>query len=222
MRHALDVLAEVAPDWLLEDMDAEWAERYQKRFSDFRLPKDAKERVTLAERIGADGRRLFERVYAETSLPWLRELDAVETLRRVWLQHYHASEFATPWRADGELPPSALLITSPRRTSKHGTVARRARALSGYKVHFTETCEADEPHLIVEVITTAATTPDGEIVGELHEQLAHQEMLPAQQRARYGIRGCGSACPESEPLSGGGRRSGHARSELANQGGHGL
>jgi transposase len=37
MRHALDVLAEVAPGWLLEHMEAEWAERYQKRFSDFRL-----------------------------------------------------------------------------------------------------------------------------------------------------------------------------------------
>ena len=101
------------PDWLLEDMDPEWAERYQKRFSDFRLPKDATERVALAETIGADGRRLLERVYAESSLPWLRELDAVETLRRVWIQHYHASEQGTPWRTDQELPPSALLITSP-------------------------------------------------------------------------------------------------------------
>jgi transposase len=96
MRHALDVLAEVAPDWLLEHMEPEWAERYRKRFSDFRLPKEAKERVTLAETIGADGRRLLERVYAETRLPWLAELDAVETLRRVWLQHYHASEQGTP------------------------------------------------------------------------------------------------------------------------------
>ena len=57
MRHALNVLAEVAPDWLLEQMDSEWAERYQKRFSDFRLPKDVTERVALAETIGADGRR---------------------------------------------------------------------------------------------------------------------------------------------------------------------
>lgn len=89
------LLAEVAPDWLLEQMDAEWAERYQKRFSDVRLPKDVTERVALAETIGADGRRLLERVYAETSLPWLRELDAVETLRCVWLQHYHASEQGT-------------------------------------------------------------------------------------------------------------------------------
>jgi len=70
MRHALNVLAEVAPDWLLEHMDTEWAERYRKRFSDFRLPKDARERVALAETIGADGRRLLEQVYAETSLAW--------------------------------------------------------------------------------------------------------------------------------------------------------
>ena len=40
----------------------------------------------------------------------------------------------------------------------------------GYKVHFTETCETDDPHFIVEVSTTAATTPDGEVMGELHEQ----------------------------------------------------
>ncbi len=76
-------------------MDPQWAERYQKRFSDFRLPKDATERGALAETIGADGRRLLERVYAETNLAWLGGLDAVETLRRVWLQHSHASEQGT-------------------------------------------------------------------------------------------------------------------------------
>ncbi len=179
------LLAEVAPDWLLEQMDAEWADRYQKRFSDFRLPKDATERVALAETIGADGRQLLERIYAETNLPWLRELDAVETLRRVWLQHYHASPQGTPWRADGELPPSALLITSP-----YDVEARYSRKKSttwtGYKVHFTEMCETNEPHLIVDVITTAATTPDGEIMEELHEQLAQQEMLPAQHLVDMG------------------------------------
>jgi transposase len=38
MRHALNVLAEVAPDWLIEHMQPEWAKRYQSRFSDFREP----------------------------------------------------------------------------------------------------------------------------------------------------------------------------------------
>ena len=107
------LLAEVAPSWLLEHLDAAWPERYEKRFSDFRLPKDEKKRVELAETIGADGRRLLEEVYAENNLPWIRDLDAMQTLRRVWIQHYHASEQGTPWRADGELPPSAVLITSP-------------------------------------------------------------------------------------------------------------
>jgi transposase len=185
MRHALNVLAEVAPDWLLEQMDSEWVERYQKRFSDFRLPKEAKERVALAETIGADGRQLLERVYAETCPAWLRELDAVETLRRVWLQHYHASPQDPLWRADGELPPSALLITSPYDVDARYS-RKKSTTWTGYKVHFTETCEADEPHFIVEVITTAATTPDGEIIGELHEQLAQQEILPDQHLVDMG------------------------------------
>jgi transposase len=94
-------------------LEPEWAERYRRRFSDFRLPKAEQERVALAETIGVDGRRLFEAVCAETHLPWLRTLEAVETLRRVWLQHYHASTQGCPWRADDELPPSALVITSP-------------------------------------------------------------------------------------------------------------
>src|SRR5947207_2369739 len=56
MRHALNILAEVAPDWLLEHMDEQWAKRYRSRFSDFRLPKGEKPRMELAEQIGADGR----------------------------------------------------------------------------------------------------------------------------------------------------------------------
>ncbi len=185
MRHALNVLAEVAPDWLLEQMDPEWAERYRRRFSDFRLPKEATARVSLAETIGMDGRTLLEKVYASTSPTWLWELDAIDTLRRVWVQHYHASAQGTPWRADQELPPSALLITSP-----YDVEARYSRKKSttwtGYKVHFTETCETDEPHLIVEVTTTAATTPDGEIMEELHEQLALHELLPNQHLVDMG------------------------------------
>ena len=95
------------------------------------------------------------------------------------MQHSHASEQGTPWRADGELPPSAVLITSP-----YDVEARYSRKKStvwtGYKVHFTETCEADAPHLIVEVTPTSSTMADGDIVGELHSHLDEQQMLPNQ------------------------------------------
>ena len=173
------LLAEVAPEWLLEHMDQAWAERYEKRFSDFRLPKDEKKRVELAETIGADGRRLLEAVYAESNLPWLRDLDAIQTLRRVWLQHYHASEQGTPWRADGELPPSAVLITSPSDVEARSS-RKKSTAWTGYKVHFTETCEADTPHLMVEVAATSATIADGDIVGERNPRLATRQMLPRE------------------------------------------
>lgn len=179
MRHVLNILSEVAPVWLLEHMDPAWAERYEKRFSDFRLPKDEKKRVELAETIGADGRRLLEWVYAEEKLPWLRELDAIQTLRQVWLQHYHADAQNTPWRSDSELPPSALLITSPYDVEARYS-RKKSTAWTGYKVHFTETCEADTPHLIVEMTPTSATMADGDIVEDLHARLDEQQMLPDQ------------------------------------------
>ena len=179
MRHALNVLAEGAPAWLLEHLDPEWAERYEKRFSDFRLPKDEQKRVELAETIGADGRRLLEWVYAEEQFPWLRELDAIQTLRQVWLQHYHADAHNTPWRSDSELPPSALLITSPSDVEARYS-RKKSTAWTGYKVHFTETCEADTPHLSVEVTPTSATMADGDIIGDLHAHLDEQQLLPDQ------------------------------------------
>jgi hypothetical protein len=84
MRPALPVLAEVAPSWLLEHMDPEWAKREEKRCSDVRLPKEEKKRTERAEPMGADGRRLFEQVCAESNQPWVRERDAIATVRRVW------------------------------------------------------------------------------------------------------------------------------------------
>ncbi|GHO48452.1 transposase [Ktedonospora formicarum] len=179
MRHTLNVLSQVAPTWLLEHMDPQWAQRYEKRFSDFRLPKDEKKRVELAETIGADGRQLLEMIYAQSHMPWFGELDAIETLRRVWLQHFHAHEDQTPWRADKELPPSALLITSPYDVEARYS-RKKSTAWNGYKVHFTETCEADAPHLIVEVTSTSATRADGDIIGELHSRLDEQQLLPDQ------------------------------------------
>lgn len=66
------LLAEVAPEWLSTQMAPEWGLRYSTRFTDFRLPKGANERVALAQTIGADGAQLLKAVYACTTLPWRR------------------------------------------------------------------------------------------------------------------------------------------------------
>jgi len=179
MRHALNILAEVAPDWLLEQMKPEWSKRYESRFSDFRLPKSEKSRVELAEEIGADGRYLLEKVYTSTDYLWLQELPAIETVRCIWIQQYHASEQGAVWRKDQELPPSALLIQSPydieARYSK-----KKTTGWVGYKVHFTEGCDSDQPHLLLEVTTTLSTTADGEVMEDLHARLAEKQVLPDQ------------------------------------------
>src|SRR5258708_13858206 len=51
MRHALTVLSEVAPQGLLGHMDPAGAGRGEKRFSDFRLPQEGRERAELAQTI---------------------------------------------------------------------------------------------------------------------------------------------------------------------------
>ena len=60
------------------------------------------------------------------------------------------------------------------------TVARKVPPGQDTKSISRQTCEADAPHLIVEVIPTSATMADGDIVGELHARLEEQQMLPAQ------------------------------------------
>ena len=56
----------------------------------------------------------------------------------------------------------------------------------GYKVHLTETCDADAPHLIVEVLATPAPRPDNNIMAEIHESLSKKDLLPSEHMADAG------------------------------------
>jgi transposase len=189
LRHALNSLAVVAPDWLraqLQPTWAGWVERYGYPFTDYRQPRAAAAQATLAEAIGGDGRWLLGAIYDPAAPPWLREVPAVETLRRVWVQQYHATPEGPPrWRGDRELPPSSRLIQSPYDAEARFTTKRQTH-WTGYKAHVTETCDPDEPHLVVHVATTAATTHDSKVTPEVHRDLAARDLLPAQHLADQG------------------------------------
>jgi hypothetical protein len=60
------------------------------------------------------------------------------------------------------------------------TAARKVLPGRDTKSISPQTCEADAPHLIVEVTPTSATMADGDIVGELHAHLDEQQMLADQ------------------------------------------
>ena len=113
LRHALNVLAEVAPNWLLAQTPPEWFERYSHRFDEYRFPKAQSQRLELAETIGTDGSRLLRAVYGPSTPAWLAELPAVETLRRVWVQQFFVEEGRCRWRDNENIPPPALIIASP-------------------------------------------------------------------------------------------------------------
>ena len=184
MRHALDSLAVTAPEWLVTVAASEWAERYARRVEDDRLPAGKEAREGLALVIGADGHLLLDAVDAVDAPAWLREIPAVVTLRRVWVQQFYregdGADERLFWRTDRQgIPPASVFISSPYDPDAH-LARKRTTQWVGYKVHLTETCEDDTPNLITHVETTPAPVADGALTPAIHAALEDKQLLPGQ------------------------------------------
>ena len=179
MRATPGVLATVAPEWLRTQASPEWVDRYEKRFEGYHLPKGKAERQQYAEVIGADGFQLLSAISSETTSSWLREVPMVQVLRQVWVQQYYAPNGPVRWRTEEDRPPSALQIHSPYDGEARFST-KRDILWAGYKVHLTETCDEELPHLITHVETTPATTYDGAVTETIHVALEAKGMLPEE------------------------------------------
>lgn len=177
LRHALNSLAVVVPEWLRAQITPDWFELYGPRFEQYRLPKEKAERQRLAERIGQDGYHLLSAVDDPAVSTWLREIPAMQTLRQVWIQQFIPVEGQAHLRASGNLPPAELMIQSPYDPEARYSQKRQTE-WTGYKVHLTETCDDPMPHLITNVETTPATTPDQVMLDPSHTHLADKDRLP--------------------------------------------
>jgi transposase len=180
VRHTLNVLAVAAPDWLRKHSLPEWADRYGPRAEEARLPKSEKLREAHVRQIGMDGYSILDNIYAEDAVLWLRQLPAVEILRRVWVQQYYRTATELRWR-NGEdgFPPAVRFISSPYDLESH-YAKKRTTSWIGYKVHLTETCEEGAPHLITHVETTTAPVADGEMTTTIHAALAQKTFCRAR------------------------------------------
>jgi transposase len=180
LRAALNAVADAAPAWLRPQIDPAWVERYSHRVEEYRLPKSKEARAALATTIGADGRCLLTALDAPTTPAHLRHLPAVAVLRAVWVQQFYApdAEGTVRWRDVADQPDGAHLIVSPYDVEARFSL-KRDFSWVGYKVHLTETCDADTPHLITHVETTPATTPDEMALEPIHAALHERELLPA-------------------------------------------
>jgi len=179
LRAALNSLAVIVPDWLRSHVPQEWYDRYEKRMEDFHFPKEATKFMPMIEQIGRDGSDLLKWVREADAPTWLREIPALETLRLVWIQQFYVEEGEVHHRSNDNTPKANQLIASPYDKEARLSV-KRDTEWTGYKVHLTETCDDDLPHLMVNVETTSATTQDMELTGVIHQALESKQLLPQE------------------------------------------
>ncbi len=211
VRAALEALAAAHPAWLEQRVCvSDFARRYGTPMTSWRPPVSQVRRDELAIAYARDGYALLETIYDSAAPPWLRELPAVDVLRRVLLQNYTRTitggkEVIKRREKEPEgdgLPPGHARIASPYDTGARWGVKREEFWL-GYKLHVTETCddappcscrparaqehEHDQgcahlvfPNLITHVATTDATVTDNQMTGPLHGELARKNLAPAR------------------------------------------
>ena len=179
MRFALNSLAVVAPDWLLQHSEAEWVERYGHRIEESRLPRSEGDRLALAQLMGEDGWKVLTAVFDALAPSWLREIPAIQVLRRIWVQNYLVEDGQLRWREADNIPPATLFINSPYDPDAH-LGKKRSILWTGYKVHLTETCEQTLPHLITHVATTTAPKTDEAMTQSIQEELSQVDLSPGE------------------------------------------
>src|SRR6516165_1044249 len=153
VRAALEALAAAHPGWAEQRICVSgWGRRYGTPLTAWRPPASQAKQDELAIAYARDGYALLEAVYDESSPAWLRELPAVDVLRRVLVQSstrvIGAGGREVIKRREKEpegdgLPPGHTRIASPYDLDARWGVKRDTFWL-GYKLHVTETCD-DEP-----------------------------------------------------------------------------
>ncbi len=154
VRAALEALTAAYPAWVEQRVCVpDFARRYATPMTSWRPPVSQARRDELAVAYAKDGYALLEAVYDRSSPAWLRELPAVDVLRRVLLQNYTRTTTKDGREVirrrekepDGDgLPPGHARIASPYDTDARWGVKREEFWL-GYKLHITETCDDPPP-----------------------------------------------------------------------------
>lgn len=178
LRAALNSLAEAAPAWLTDRITADWFERYGRRV----------EEVLAA-------------VYAADAPAGLHALPKVQALRRTWVHQFYVEDEQVSLRTAAELLPASQRHDSPYDVeARYGN--KRSVTWVGYKVHLTETCDAEAPHLIIHVETKSAPVSDIDRTAPIHEALAARGLAPTSHFLDAGYvsmpRCCSPASPSME------------------------
>jgi transposase len=185
VRAALEALTAAHPDWVAQRICVpDFARRYGTPMTSWRPPVSQARRDELAIAYARDGYALLEAVYGSSSPGWLREIPAVDVLRRVLVQNYtriiteDGREVIRRREKEPEgdgLPHGHRRIASPYDTDARWGVKREEFWL-GYKLHVTETCDDAPPCTCAPAAAAAAGRVRGD--GREHGGGCEQPTFP--------------------------------------------
>ncbi len=150
VRACVEAITVAAPDWLAETIDVPGlGRRYSARVDSWRLPTAKTKRDELATAYGRDGFALLEAVYAPTAPPGWPSCPPWTFCGWCWCRttcitvDRQGREVITMRDADTHgLPPGRCRLTSPYDPDARWG-GKRDLAWNGYKLHVSETCDAD-------------------------------------------------------------------------------
>ncbi len=201
VRACVEALAVADPDWVTARLDTGWQRRYGARVDSWRMPASKTKRVALGVDYARDGAVLLRAVWDPSAPDWLRHLPAVGVLQRVLIQNVTITvdrggqEVIKLREADTDgLPPGRCRIVSPYDTDARWG-GKRDLTWLGYKLHVSESCDAEAPtrpadpadrvsdappNLITNVATTDASVPDVAMTEPIHADLDRRDLLPGE------------------------------------------
>lgn len=179
LRVALRAVEQVAAAWVQTRVPVAFQQAYQERRSDFGL-SEAEVRQGLIQ-IGQDGFWFLAQV-EQSSMPELGALREVQTLRAVLQQQFPQGPYQPP---AAKRPQGREIIESPHEPEvRYAT--KRGQGWTGYKLQVTETCDVDQPHLIVDLEPTGALANDSPALPAIQQRLQAQQLLPSEQQVDQG------------------------------------
>jgi len=178
LRVALRAATEVAPEWCERALPPTLREAYSQRQWEYGLSHaEVKRRLVQA---GKDGFWFLAQV--DQSAPEvIRRLPEVDTLRTVLSQQFPQGANGPP----AKRPTGKDVIESPHE-SEARYATKRGQGWIGYKVQVTESCDDDQPHLIVDLEPTGALANDSPELPNIQARLQRQGTLPGEQQVDQG------------------------------------
>ena len=179
LRVALQAVLQAAPKWVKTALPAAFLDRYERRQSEYGLSQ-----TQVQEKLGQAGKDAFWfLVQIDRSAPEaIRHLSEVETLRTVLAQQFPKGPSGPPAQ---RRPTGGEVIENPHEPeARYGK--KRGKTWLGYKAQVTETCDDEQPHLIVDLEPTGALDNDSPELPKIQARLAEQGVLPAEQYVDQG------------------------------------